>query len=218
MIEIQHLTKSYRIKTGRHFVFKDVSVTFPERRNIGILGPNGSGKSTFLRILGGIDYPDSGQVRTLKSISWPLGIQGGFVGHLSGRDNCKFVCTIYGVSSLLMREKLAFIHNLSGIGDYFFEQVRTYSSGMRARLGFALSMAFDFEYFLIDEVTAVGDRIFRKITSKALAEKREKSNIIMVSHQMKTLKEFCDVGVLIRNGEIKIFETMDEAIKTYEKG
>ena len=218
MIEIRNLTKSYRIKVGRHFVFKNVNVTFPSNTNIGILGPNGAGKSTFLRILGGIDRPDSGEVLTQKSISWPLGLRGGFVNHLTGRDNCKCVCTIYGVSREVIRSKLDYIHQLSGIGNYFFEQVKTYSSGMRARLGFALSMAFDFDYFLIDEVTAVGDRIFKQIATDALAKKRENSKVIMVSHQMATLRTFCDIGVLIRNGDINIFETVDEAIAVYEKG
>ena len=216
MIRVSNLTKSYRTKKGRHYVFKNVNTEFPDGVNIGIIGPNGAGKTTFLSILGGIDFPDRGTVISDKSFSWPLGLQGGFVRHISGRDNCKFVCKIYSEKSSEIHEKLEFIHKLSGVGDYFFEPVRTYSSGMRARLGFALSMAFNFDYFLIDEVTAVGDRVFRKITAQALKNKRARSKVIMVSHQMKTLEEFCDIGVLIKQGEIRVFESMGEAIKAYE--
>ena len=197
-------------------MFKNVSAVFPEGVNIGILGPNGAGKTTFLRILGGIDFADSGGVATNKSISWPLGLQGGFVRHISGRDNCKIVCRIYGEKKDATMSKLQYIHKLSGIGDYFYEPVITYSSGMRARLAFSLSMAFDFDYFLIDEVTAVGDRIFKRITAKALKKKRVRSNIIMVSHQMKTLEDFCDVGVLIKDGQIRVFKSVKEAIEAYE--
>ena len=217
MIRVSNLTKSYRTKKGRHYVFQDVSVVFPDSVNIGIVGPNGAGKTTLLQILGGIDFPDSGSVYSDKSMSWPLGLQGGFVRHISGKDNCKFVCSIYSDIVSEIKKKLDFIHKLSGIGDYFYEPVYTYSAGMRARLGFALSMAFDFDYFLIDEVTAVGDRLFRKITEKALAEKRTRSHIIMVSHQMNTLKEYCDIGILIQGGAIRVFDSVNEAIKAYEK-
>ena len=216
MLKIWNLTKSYKTRKGRHYVFKNLSIEFPDHVNIGIVGPNGAGKTTFLKILGGIDFPDYGEIVTNNTLSWPLGLQGGFVRHISGRDNCKIVCKAYCDFQSEVKNKLEFIHDLSGIGDYFYEPVLTYSSGMRARLGFALSMAFDFDYFLIDEVTAVGDRIFRKIAKQALAKKRDRSNIIMVSHQMKTLEEFCDIGVLISGGEIRVFDTVKSAIDAYE--
>ncbi|MCH2154697.1 MAG: ATP-binding cassette domain-containing protein [Opitutales bacterium] len=215
MIEVRNLTKSYTLGSSRHYVFKDVSFTFPEKTNVGILGPNGAGKSTLLRILGGIDHPDSGEIKTDVSISWPLGLKGGFVGHMTGRENCRMICNAYGIKTGEIPKKLEYIKNLSGIGPYFEQPVAYYSSGMGGRLGFAMSMAFDFDYFLIDEITSVGDGHFKNLAKEALDKKRSVSNIIMVSHSMGDLKRFCDVAVFIRNGEVTVFEDWDQAIEAY---
>lgn len=215
MIEIKNLTKSYRVKSGRHYVFKDVSATFPEDANIGIIGPNGGGKSTFLRLLGGIDHPDSGHIISNKSCSWPLGLKGGFVGHLSGRENCRMVCNLYGLDARTISRKLEEIKERSGIGEYFEEPVEYYSSGMGGRLGFSLSMSFDFDYFLIDEITSVGDAHFKALAKKTLEEKAKKSRVIMVSHNMGDLKKFCDVAVLVSGGKFRFFENIDDAIRAY---
>ena len=215
MIQIQNLTKSYRVKGGRHYVFKNVNAVFPEGANIGIIGPNGGGKSTFLSILGGIDFPDSGRIVTNRSFSWPLGLKGGFVGHLSGRENCRMVCNLYGVSSGETKRKLEKMKALSGIGEYFEEPVKYYSSGMGSRLGFALSMSFDFDYFLIDEITSVGDAHFKALAKQAFEQKAKKSKLIMVSHNMGDIKKFCDIAVLVKNGRLEVFEDMDAAIRAY---
>ena len=215
MISIRNLTKSYVLGDRRHYVFKDVSFDFPEGKNVGILGPNGAGKSTLLRILGGIDHPDSGKIHRNASLSWPLGLRGGFVGHMTGRENCRMVCNAYGVKQKQMREKLDFIKELSKINEYFEQPVAYYSSGMGSRLGFALSMAFDFDYFLIDEITAVGDAHFKKLAKEALEQKRRISKVIMVSHSMGDLKRFCDVAVLIKDGVVKVYDDFDAAIEAY---
>ncbi len=215
MLKIENLTKSYRIKGGRHYVFENVSATFPDDANIGIIGPNGAGKSTFLRILGGIDFPDSGRIVTDRSFSWPLGLKGGFVGHMSGRDNCRMVCNLYGLPGDEIKRKLEQVKALSGIGDYFEEPVDYYSSGMGGRLGFALSMAFDFDYFLIDEITSVGDAHFKALAKQAFAEKTKKSKMIMVSHNMGDIKKFCDIAVLVQGGKIQVYNDMDAAIRAY---
>ena len=215
MISIRNLTKSYTLGERRHYVFKDVSFDFPKDKNIGILGPNGAGKSTLLRILGGIDHPDSGQVQRNASLSWPLGLRGGFVGHMTGRENCRMICNAYGVKQSQIRDKVEFIKELSKIGNYFEQPVAYYSSGMGSRLGFALSMAFDFDYFLIDEITAVGDAHFKKLAKEALEQKRKTSKVIMVSHSMSDLKRFCDVAVLIKDGVVTIYEDFDAAIEAY---
>ena len=215
MISIRNLTKSYALGERRHYVFKNVSFDFPKDKNIGILGPNGAGKSTLLRILGGIDHPDSGQVQSNASLSWPLGLRGGFVGHMTGRENCRMICNAYGVAQSQMRTKVEFIKELSKIGNYFEQPVAYYSSGMGSRLGFALSMAFDFDYFLIDEITAVGDAHFKKLAKEALEQKRKTSKVIMVSHSMSDLKRFCDVALLIKDGVVTIYEDFDAAIEAY---
>jgi capsular polysaccharide transport system ATP-binding protein len=215
MLSIRNLTKSYKTKAGRHFVFRNTSVDFPENVNIGILGHNGSGKSTLLRILGGIDFPDSGTILCDKRMSWPLGLRGGFVGNLSGRDNCRMICNLYGLDRKTIGNKLEFIKEFSGINHYFEEPVKYFSSGMSSRLGFALSMAFDFEILLMDEITSVGDRDFRKKAKQMIDDKREQSNIIFVSHSMSNIQEFCDVGVLLVDGQVTVFDNVEEAIKAY---
>ena len=215
MISVRNLTKSYALKDKRHYVFKDVSFDFPADKNIGILGPNGAGKSTLLRILGGIDHPDSGEINRNASLSWPLGLRGGFVGHMTGRENCRMICNAYGVKQAQLCEKIDSIKALSQIGDYFDQPVAYYSSGMGSRLGFALSMAFDFDYFLIDEVTSVGDGHFKQLAKEALDQKRKTSKIIMVSHSMGDLKRFCEVAVLIKDGTVTIYEDFDKAIEAY---
>lgn len=215
MIKIRNLTKSYKIRGGRHYVFKEVSALFPEDANIGIMGPNGGGKSTFLRILGGIDFPDSGSIHTEKTFSWPLGLRGGFVNHLTGRENCRMISNLYGVHPRQIKAHLDQIKELSGIGAYFEEPFHTYSSGMAGRVGFALSMAFDFDYFLIDEITAVGDAAFKRQAKAALEEKAARSKVIMVSHNMGDLYKFCDIGVVLRDGQLDVYENLDEAIQAY---
>lgn len=163
MIILDNLTKSYRLNSGeRHYVFKNLSFEFPENCSIGLIGANGAGKSTLMRILGGMDIADSGKVKTDKTISWPVGLSGGFQGSLSARDNVKFVSRIYGYESESMREKVSFVEEFAEIGQYFDEPVKTFSSGMRSRVAFGLSMAFDFDYYLIDEAGAVGDAKFKK--------------------------------------------------------
>jgi capsular polysaccharide transport system ATP-binding protein len=216
MLSIKNLTKSYKTKTGRHYVFRNVSIDFPENKNIGILGLNGSGKSTLLRILGGIDHPDSGTIHCDKTISWPLGLRGGFVGNLSGRDNCQMICNLYGIDRQLIRTKLNFIKELSGIGQYFDEPVKYFSSGMGSRLGFALSMAFDFDILLMDEITSVGDQYFRKKAKQMIDSKRDHTNIIFVSHSATTVREFCDVGVIIRKGALEYYDDINNAFNAYQ--
>ena len=217
MFAIQELTKSFPVQCGRHYVFRDVSFEIPAGVNVGILGPNGAGKSTLLRILGGIDHPDSGEIRTTSSVSWPLGLKGGFVGHLTGRENCRMVCRLYGLQRELISEMLEKIKDQSGIGDYFEEPVKTYSSGMSGRLGFALSMAFDFDYYLIDEITSVGDARFKKLAKLALEEKVATSRVMLVSHSMATVREFCDIGIYLEDGKVQVFEELEDAIAAYQE-
>lgn len=215
MIRIENLTKSFPVKGSRHYVLKNVNIEFPEDANIGIIGPNGAGKSTFLRILGGIDYPDTGRIVSNKSFSWPLGLKGGFVRHMSGRENCRMICNIYGMRRREIKKILQEIEALADIGKYFYEPVKYYSSGMSGRLGFALSMSFNFDYFLIDEITSVGDANFKARAKEALEKKARASRVIMVSHSMGDIKKFCDKAVLIKAGQITVFDDINEGIAAY---
>jgi len=216
MIEIDSLTKSYRTLSGKHYVFKNLSTVIPEGKNIALLGKNGAGKSTLMRILGGIDHADSGAVKTAMRISWPLGLSGGFQGSLSGKDNVKFVCRCYGQESEVP-EKVRFVHEFSELGKFFFEPVKSYSSGMKSKLGFALSMAFEFDIYLVDEITAVGDKAFRAKSEKTFADLKGRSSLIMVAHNMDTLRAHCDAGIVLTQGEAKVFDDIEDAIAVYSQ-
>jgi len=216
MIELRHVTKSYPTPHGRRYVFRDLSFRFPDGASIGLIGPNGAGKSTLMRLLGGIDAPDSGQVASDVSISWPVGLSGGMQTSLSGRDNARFICRVYGVTGAAMREAIAAVEAFAEIGEYFDLPVKSYSSGMRARVAFGLSMAFDFDYYLIDEVMAVGDAQFRAKCQAAFRSRLERANLVLVSHNMRDIREWCDVVVLVKDGQATLFEDVEEGILAYQ--
>jgi len=217
MIELRQLTKSYRTPHGRRYVFRDLNFTFPAGVSIGLIGPNGAGKSTLMRLIGHIDSPDSGEVVTDKRISWPVGLSGGLQGSLTGRDNTEFVCRLYGAHGAAMRQVVAFVRDFAGIGDYFDLPIKSYSSGMRSRLAFGLSMAFDFDYYLIDEVMAVGDAQFRSKSEAVFRERFATSNLILVSHNMQDIKRLCQVVVLVQDGGATLYEDVEAGIAAYQK-
>ena len=216
MIELCGLTKSYLTDNGRHYVFRDLNVQFPDNVSIGLIGRNGAGKSTLMRLLGGIDVPDRGQIRFDGSISWPVGLSGGFQPSLSAKDNVKFVCRIYGVRGAGMDRVLDYVRDFADIGRFFEQPIRTYSSGMRARVAFGLSMAFDFDYLLIDEVLAVGDADFKRKCNDVFEKKRLESNLILVSHNMNDIKNYCDVVLLVDQGRVHIYEDVMAGIVAYQ--
>ena len=215
MIKIENLTKSYRTPQGRHYVFKDLNVEIPSGKSVALIGRNGAGKSTLLRMIGGIDRPDSGSITTNKTISWPVGLSGGFQGSLTGRENVKFVARLYSKPEEL-KEKVGFVENFSELGKYFDMPIKTYSSGMKSRLGFGLSMAFYFDYYLVDEVMAVGDAKFKSKCDYIFKEKNNESSFLMVSHSLNSLKNFCNSALYIgRDNKVEYMESVDEAINKY---
>ena len=215
MIKIENLTKSYRTPQGRHYVFKDLNVEIPSGTSVALIGRNGAGKSTLLRMIGGIDRPDSGSITTNKTISWPVGLSGGFQGSLTGRENVKFVARLYSKPEEL-KEKVGFVENFSELGKYFDMPIKTYSSGMKSRLGFGLSMAFYFDYYLVDEVMAVGDAKFKSKCDYIFKEKNNESSFLMVSHSLNSLKNFCNSALYIgRDNKVEYMESVDEAINKY---
>lgn len=215
MFELKNITKSYLTPKGRRYVFRDLSLKIPAGKNIGLIGRNGAGKSTLVRLLGGADVPDSGTIATDKSISWPVGLSGGFQGSMTGRENIKFVSRVYGAVGDAMRQKVAYVEEFAEIGSWIDEPVKTYSSGMRSRLAFGLSMAFDFDYYLIDEVMSVGDAQFKRKCADVFEERLQKSKVVLVSHNMPEIKKLCDVVLLVRDGGVQIYDDVDEGIKTY---
>ena len=150
MIELVNLTKWFPTPGGRHYVFRNLNFSFPDRVSIGLMGRNGAGKSTLMRLIGGLDTPDEGEVRSNNSISWPVGLSSGLQGSLTARDNVRFVCRLYGATGAAMQEKIRFVEEFAEIGKFFDMPLKTYSSGMRGRVSFGLSMAFSFDYYLID--------------------------------------------------------------------
>jgi capsular polysaccharide transport system ATP-binding protein len=217
MIVLDNVTKFFKTKMGKKYILKNVSMTIPLNVNVGILGINGAGKSTLLRILGGIDFPNSGKIYSEYSFSWPMGLAGGFQGSMSGKQNVKFVARIFGKDEKEIKEIIEFVKDFSELGDYFDMPIKTYSSGMKSRLNFALSLAFDFDYILIDETLSVGDSRFKKKSKEALMKKIEKSNVLMVSHSMNDLRNICDVGIVLHNGKMNYFNDINEAVKLYEE-
>lgn len=217
MIKIENLTKSYRTPTGRHYVFKDLNIEIPSGKSVAFIGRNGAGKSTLLRMIGGIDRPDSGKIITNKTISWPVGLADGFQGSLTGRENVKFVARLYAKQEEL-KEKVEFVEEFAELGKYFDMPIKTYSSGMRSRLGFGLSMAFKFDYYIVDEVTAVGDARFKEKCAQLFKERHKESSFLMVSHSLNSLKEFCDVAIVFKDDNaVGFYEDVQSGIDAYKK-
>jgi capsular polysaccharide transport system ATP-binding protein len=217
MIKLDNVSKYYATKQGRHYILKDVTIALPTDINIAVLGPNGAGKSTLIRMIGGADYPNSGNILSNKNISWPLGLQGGLQGSMTARENVRFVARIHGYKNTKeIEEKVA---DFAEIGKFFDEPVKSYSSGMRSRVSFGLTMAFDFDFdvLLIDEISAVGDKNFKKKSMKVLKEKLNSTKLIMVSHSMGELKKYCQAGIVIKDQSIVFHPKLDDAIKQYEE-
>jgi capsular polysaccharide transport system ATP-binding protein len=164
-----------------------------------------------------VDLPDSGKIIPGGRLSWPVGLKGGLEQKLTGRDNVKFVCRIQGVRGGEMRKKIDFVQEFAELGEYFDRPVSGYSSGMRARLAFGTSMAFDFDYYLIDEVMAVGDARFRKKSRALFKERLKDSKLILVSHNMKLIRNMCDSVVLLENGRAIYYDDASEGVAAYRK-
>ncbi|MFZ1388013.1 MAG: ABC transporter ATP-binding protein [Thiolinea sp.] len=213
MIEFVQVSKHYRLRSGYRIILDNVSFKFPERKNIGILGMNGAGKSTLLRLISGSEPPDDGKIIRTGRFSWPLGFAGGFNQNLSGEENLRFVCRIYNAD---LHQVLDYVREFSELGNALTEPMRTYSNGMRARLAFGLSLAIDFDVYLIDEVMAVGDPIFRKKSKAAFEARRQTANLILVSHDTRTIRDYSDVIVILNNHGLSIFEDVESGIKAYE--
>ena len=214
MIRVIDLSKAYRTSRGWNSVLENINLDITPGLRVGILGRNGAGKSTLINLLGGIDIPDSGKIERSMTMSWPLAFSGAFQGSLTGLDNLRFICRIYDKEIDCV---LPFVEDFAELGKYFYEPVKSYSAGMRARLAFALSMAIDFDCYLIDEVLAVGDGRFLNRCREELLVKRRDRAMILVSHQANTVRDICDRASVLHEKKLHHFDDMDEAYAFYEE-
>ena len=212
MISVEHVSKRYPTRSGWRDVLKDVSFTLNKGEKVGILGRNGAGKSTLIRLVSGVEPPTTGEIKRTMSISWPLAFSGAFQGSLTGMDNLRFICRIYDVDMDYVRD---FTEDFSELGQYLYEPVKRYSSGMKARLAFALSLAVEFDCYLIDEVIAVGDSRFADKCKYELFERRKDRSIILVSHSYSAMKQYCDNAMVLDAGHMYHFDNMDAAYQHY---
>ncbi|EOA05178.1 ABC transporter ATP-binding protein [Herbaspirillum frisingense] len=216
MILVDDVHKRYMTEHGvGRWVLRGINLRIPTASNVALIGANGAGKSTLLRIICGADQPSKGSVQRQCRVSWPMG-QGGLEGTLTGRQNAKFVCRVHGHRSDLA-ERLQFIQDFAELGPAFDEPVKTYSSGMRSRLQFGLSLAFDFDVYISDEVTAAGDAAFRRKAAAAFKSMTNRAGLIMVAHDERTLRDFCQSGIWIHDGRADWFDDIEDALKAYKE-
>jgi capsular polysaccharide transport system ATP-binding protein len=214
MLKVIDIVKGYQTRDSSHLVLNKVNLTVRAGEHVGILGRNGSGKSTLIRILSGQDMADSGQILRGMRISWPLAFASGFQGSLTGLDNLRFIARIYGADHRKIRD---FVEDFSELGDYFIEPVKNYSSGMQARLAFALSLAIEFDCYLIDEVTAVGDARFHQKCHLELFEKRKDRAYIMVSHDPHFIHAHCHRAYVLESAKLAEFQDVESAYAHYTR-
>lgn len=212
MLCLEHVSKTYSTRRGRHRVLHDVSFNLAQGEHLGILGRNGAGKSTLIRLISGAERPTSGSIRRGMRVSWPLAFGGAFQGHLTGLDNLKFVCRIYGVD---YHPLIPFVEEFTELGEYFREPVVHYSHGMLTRLAFALSMAIEFDCFLIDEAMVVGDVRFHERCHVEMFHKRKDRAFILVSHDANVIKLYCKNAAVLHEGRLLSFPTVEEAYDYY---
>lgn len=218
MIIVNDVYKRYQTPHGAgRWILKGVNLVIPDKVSVGLVGRNGAGKSTLLNLIGGVDTPTRGAVERRCRVSWPMGYGGGLQGSLTGRQNAKFVCRLHGAGKeRVMADKIDYIQEFAELGSSFDEPVRTYSSGMKSRLQFGLSLAFDFDVYISDEATSAGDASFRKKASDSFKRIADRSGLIMVSHSNSTLREFCQAGIWLHDGQAHWFDNIEDALNNYK--
>ena len=213
MIRLDRLSKRYRTAGGHRVVLDDVSATFPTGKSVGILGLNGAGKSTLIRIIGEAEPADSGRVISEGRISWPLGYTGGFQTKLTARENARFVARIYGEDPRYIED---FTYEFSELGPYFDEPLKNYSAGMRGRFAFSVSLACDFDYYLVDEALETGDARYKEKFRLAFEERRATASVILVSHNEQTVRRNCDMAAILHEGRLTLYDGIKEAMQAYQ--
>lgn len=213
MIVCENLCKTYKHGRLGKKVLDNLNITLLPGERVGLLGRNGAGKSTLIKLIGGVELPTSGRIRRSMSTSWPLGFGGGFQGSLTGYDNIRFIARIYGHEYAEVRD---FVREFSELGGQLRMPVKTYSSGMRARLAFGLSLAIEFDCYLIDEIIMVGDQNFQRKCQHELFEKRSDRAMVLASHDTHIIREKCDKAVIVHGGKATLYTDVNEALEIYD--
>ncbi|RMF34039.1 MAG: ABC transporter ATP-binding protein [Alphaproteobacteria bacterium] len=212
MIRFENVTKTFPTRAGTRVIVENLNLTIRKGRSLAMLGRNGAGKSTIMRMIAGTLDPDSGRIHRHARISWPLGFSGGFHGALTGAQNVRFAARIYGVDTDALLE---YVEAFADLGPFMHEPVASYSSGMKGRLAFGVSMGVLFDFYLVDELTAVGDEAFKRKCQAVFDERLQRANVIMISHSMPTLRNFCQSGLVVEGGRVEYFEDLEEAIEVH---
>lgn len=214
MIRLENVSKTFHLPGTKKTIARDISITFRQGRSVALLGRNGAGKSSLLNMIAGAMQPDRGRIVINGTVSWPVGYQGSFHRDLTGAQNAKFLARVYGVDT---RELLEFVADFAELGGHFHQPIRTYSSGMRSRLGFACSMGIDFDFYLVDEVTAVGDAAFKEKSEAVFLQRVQRAGAIYVSHSMPSVRRVCDAGAVLEYGNLTYYDDIGEAIAHHER-
>jgi capsular polysaccharide transport system ATP-binding protein len=214
MIVFENASKSFILEGSRKDIIKNVNVTFPTGRSVGLLGRNGAGKSTLLQMIAGTQDTTEGRIVTTGAVSWPVGFAGSFHGELSGAQNCRFIGRIYGVDT---DELLDFVEEFAGLGVHFHLPLRSYSSGMKSRLAFGVSMGVAFDTYLVDEITAVGDAAFTKRSDALFKDRMKNAGAVVVSHSMPQIRRLCDAAVVLEGGNIQYFDDVEDGIRAHNE-
>ena len=212
MIRLENLTKGYGYQGHVKYIVKNANLTIPAGATVGLMGRNGAGKSTLLQLIAGTLNPNSGRVRIEGNVSWPIGLAGCIHPEMTGTQNVRFIARVYGVDT---DELVDFVGDFAQLGNHYYQPVRTYSSGMRARLNFGMSMGIRFDTYLIDEVTAVGDASFKDRSMALFRDRVSTSGAIFVSHSNAQVKQYCRHGIVLERGKLSYFEDVDEAIERH---
>lgn len=213
MIHFENLSKSFWVNGYRKVVIDDLTATLPTGASLALLGRNGAGKSTLLQMIAGTMRSDSGRITSDGSISWPVGFGGSFHQELTGKQNVRFLARIYGVDT---ESLIHYVEDFAELGKHFNMPVRSYSAGMKSRLTFGASMGIQFDTYLVDEVTAVGDAKFRQKSRAVFQDRMKTSSAILVSHDMPQVRNFCDAGIVLEEGKLQYFDDLEEAIELHK--
>lgn len=213
MIEFRNVSKHYLTTASRKTIVDRLDLSLPDGAKVGLLGRNGAGKTTLLAMVAGVAPPNSGEIRRSGAISWPLGFGWAFHPELTGAQNVRFVARIYGVDTDALT---AYVADFAELGEFIDMPVRNYSSGMKARLGFGMAMGIAFDWYLVDEITAVGDSRFKRKSLAVFKSRLKDAGLLMVSHSINTIRNYCDAGLVIEGGRVRYFADVEEAIAVHE--